>query len=41
MMGRDTNKDVNRYGPWPWLFGVVIAVFLMWVMFHFAMSIGG
>ena len=41
MMGRDSAGDITRYGLVPWIFGVLLAVFLIWIMCHYALPIGG
>ncbi|MCG6903308.1 MAG: dihydroxy-acid dehydratase [Rhodobacter sp.] len=39
MIGRDSRDDMDGYGVWPWIGGVVLGLVLVWVMFHFANSI--
>ena len=39
MIGRDTRDDMDGYGIWPWIAGVVLAVVLIWLMFAFAAPI--
>ncbi|WP_425098951.1 dihydroxy-acid dehydratase [Tropicibacter sp. S64] len=39
MIGRDSHDDINGYGSWPWILGVVLAVALIFVMFAFAQPI--
>lgn len=39
MIGRDSHEDINGYGLWPWLGGLVLAAILIWIMFAFAASI--
>jgi len=41
MIGRDSRHDMDRYGLWPWLFGLVIAGLIFWIMFSYALPIGG
>jgi tetrahydromethanopterin S-methyltransferase subunit F len=36
MIGRDSKADLNAYGPWPWIAGVVLAAVLIGVMFALA-----
>ena len=36
MIGRDSDDDINGYGKWPWILGLVLAGVLLWVMFTFA-----
>lgn len=36
MIGRDSSEDVNGYGYWPWIAGVVLAAILFALMFGFA-----
>jgi hypothetical protein len=36
MIGRDSDDDINGYGKWPWILGLVLAGALIWVMFTFA-----
>ena len=38
-MGRDSSNDVEAYGIWPWLFGLALAGFFIWLMFELAQSI--
>lgn len=40
MIGRDSYEDLNRYGLVPWVLGLVLAAFLIWVMFEYALPIG-
>lgn len=39
MIGRDSKDDINGYGVWPWILGLVLAALLIWVMFTFAQPI--
>lgn len=41
MIGRDSHHDMNRYGPAPWIFGLMIAVVFSYIMFSLALPIGG
>ncbi len=36
MIGRDSKKDLNAYGLWPWIFGLAIAALLFGLMFALA-----
>jgi len=36
MIGRDSDDDINGYGKWPWILGLMLAGVLIWVMFTFA-----
>jgi len=36
MIGRDSDDDINGYGKWPWILGLVLAGVLIWIMFTFA-----
>lgn len=36
MIGRDSSKDMNAYGLWPWVCGVLLAAVLISVMFALA-----
>ncbi|MGF1631066.1 MAG: hypothetical protein ACFCUT_16460 [Kiloniellaceae bacterium] len=36
MIGRDSKADLNAYGLWPWIAGVVLAAVLIGVMFALA-----
>ena len=36
MIGRDSKADMNAYGFWPWLAGVLLAAVLFGVMFALA-----
>jgi len=36
MIGRDSDDDINGYGKWPWILGLVLAGVLIGVMFTFA-----
>lgn len=39
MIGRDSREDIDGYGVWPWLLGVVMAGVIIWLMFAFASPI--
>ncbi|MFZ7089512.1 dihydroxy-acid dehydratase [Primorskyibacter sp. 2E233] len=39
MIGRDSHDDINGYGIWPWLFGLVLAGLIIFLMFTFAQPI--
>lgn len=39
MIGRDTREDMDGYGVWPWVAGVLVAVLLIGLMFVFAAPI--
>ncbi len=39
MIGRDSRDDMDGYGKWPWVGGVVLGAVLIWMMFQFANSI--
>jgi len=39
MIGRDSNDDINGYGVWPWLFGIVLAGVIIYLMFAYAQPI--
>ncbi|SPF80044.1 dihydroxy-acid dehydratase [Pseudoprimorskyibacter insulae] len=39
MIGRDSRKDMDHYGPWPWIGGVALALVVIWLMFTFAQPI--
>ncbi len=39
MMERDSHKDVDEYGFWPWIAGVAFAGFVIFVMFALSASI--
>lgn len=41
MHGRDTREDVDAYGIWPWVAGVLAAALLTYLTFAFAAPIGG
>jgi hypothetical protein len=39
MIGRDSHEDINGYGIWPWLFGLVMAAVIIGLMFGLAAPI--
>jgi hypothetical protein len=39
MIGRDSRDDMDGYGKWPWLGGVALCAFLIFLMFQFAKPI--
>lgn len=39
MIGRDSREDMDGYGIWPWLLGVVFALSLIGLMFLLARPI--
>lgn len=39
MMGRDSKQDIETYGLWPWVAGVLLSAGLIWFMFLFAVPI--
>lgn len=39
MIGRDSDEDINGYGFWPWLFGLVMAAAVIGMMYGFAAPI--
>lgn len=39
MHGRDSKDDVDAYGPWPWIGGVVLAGVIVFLMFGLAAPI--
>ncbi|MBV7396940.1 dihydroxy-acid dehydratase [Mameliella sediminis] len=39
MIGRDSRQDIDGYGIWPWLLGVVMVGALIGIMFAFASPI--
>ena len=39
MIGRDSRDDIDGYGKWPWIGGVVFAAVMIWVLFQFATPI--
>ncbi|SIO31361.1 dihydroxy-acid dehydratase [Vannielia litorea] len=39
MIGRDSHDDINGYGIWPWIGGIVLAAVIIWLMFTFAQPI--
>ncbi|MBX2855626.1 MAG: dihydroxy-acid dehydratase [Rhodobacteraceae bacterium] len=36
MIGRDSREDMDGYGVWPWIAGVLLGALLIWLMFQFA-----
>lgn len=36
MIGRDSKADLNAYGIWPWITGLVVAAVLIGMMFMLA-----
>ncbi|QDC11205.1 dihydroxy-acid dehydratase [Oceanicola sp. D3] len=36
MIGRDSHQDLNGYGIWPWVLGLVLVAVIITVMFTFA-----
>ena len=36
MIGRDSDDDINGYGFWPWILGLVLAALIIFVMCTFA-----
>jgi hypothetical protein len=36
MIGRDSKADLNVYGLWPWITGLVVAAVLIGMMFVLA-----
>ncbi|MPZ10722.1 MAG: dihydroxy-acid dehydratase [Kiloniellaceae bacterium] len=36
MIGRDSKADLNAYGFWPWITGLVVAAVLIGMMFVLA-----
>jgi hypothetical protein len=40
MIGRDSTKDFDLYGIWPWLGGVALSAGLIWLMFALARGFG-
>lgn len=41
MVGRDSRNDMNSYGIWPYVAGVLAAGVICLIMFGLALSIGG
>ena len=39
MIGRDSHEDINGYGKWPWVLGLVLPAVIIVVMFTFAQPI--
>lgn len=39
MIGRDSHEDINGYGKWPWVLGLVLAAAIVFIMFAFAQPI--
>ncbi|EPX78732.1 hypothetical protein [Salipiger mucosus] len=36
MIGRDTREDIDGYGAWPWVLGLVIVAVIVGLMFGLA-----
>lgn len=36
MIGRDSRDDMDGYGIWPWIGGLVLAGLLIFLMFQYA-----
>jgi hypothetical protein len=39
MIGRDSRDDLDAYGLWPWIGGLVLAGVIISIMFQFATPI--
>ncbi|WP_425050952.1 dihydroxy-acid dehydratase [Psychromarinibacter sp. S121] len=39
MIGRDSRDDIDGYGKWPWIAGVILTVVLIYTLHHFATPI--
>lgn len=39
MIGRDSREDIDGYGPWPWIGGIVLTAALIYTLHHFATPI--
>ncbi|WP_299812360.1 hypothetical protein [uncultured Roseibium sp.] len=39
MIGRDSDDDINGYGIWPWVLGLVLAGVIILLMFTLAQPI--
>ena len=39
MIGRDSHEDINGYGKWPWVLGLILAAVIILLMFAFAQPI--
>ena len=39
MIGRDSRDDIDGYGPWPWIGGLVLTAILLGLMFGLAAPI--
>jgi hypothetical protein len=39
MIGRDSREDINGYGIWPWVFGLVMTGIIIGLMFGLAAPI--
>lgn len=39
MIGRDSHEDINGYGVWPWVFGILLVCVIIGLMFAFAKPI--
>lgn len=35
MIGRYSREDIDGYGLWPWLLGLVMVGMMVWIMFAF------
>lgn len=39
MIGRDSHDDINGYGAWPWVLGLLLAALIVFLMFTFSQPI--
>lgn len=39
MIGRDSHDDINGYGAWPWILGLLLAGLIIFLMFNFSQPI--
>ncbi|AUC53872.1 MAG: dihydroxy-acid dehydratase [Sagittula sp.] len=39
MIGRDSREDIDGYGIWPWLLGLVLVAVIIGIMFGAAQPI--
>lgn len=39
MIGRDSSEDIDGYGKWPWVLGLVLAGVIIGIMFGLAATI--